>query len=125
MLMDTMNSTLTNLQLPDWAMTLNCAITVCDKECNILFMNQLSRDTFAHGSDELIGTNLLHCHNPHSQEIIHRLLTEGGVNCYTIDKKGVKKMIYQSAWRDPEGKIAGLVELSMVLPAEVPHYIRG
>ena len=32
-------------------------------------------------------------------------------------------MIYQTAWRQ-QGKVAGLVEISMVIPAEMPHYVR-
>lgn len=119
-----MNQNIENA-LPDWAMTMDCSITVCDAQCNIIFMNELSRKTFAHGTSDLIGTNLLQCHNERSQGIIHWLLTQGGVNAYTIDKNGVKKLIYQSAWRNDQGEIAGLVELSMVLPAELPHYVRN
>ena len=37
--------------------------------------------------------------------------------------KGVRKMIYQTAWRE-RGEIRGLVEISMELPDEMPHYIR-
>ncbi len=33
-------------------------------------------------------------------------------------------MIYQTPWRDAAGNIAGLVEISMVIPADMPHYIR-
>lgn len=34
-------------------------------------------------------------------------------------------MIYQSAWRDSSGAVGGLVEISMVIPAEMPHYVRS
>lgn len=112
------------IKIPDWAMGMNCAVTVCDRDCYIIYMNQRSRDTFAQGTDSLIGKNLLDCHSPHSKEIIHQLLSEGGVNCYTISKRGQKKLIYQTPWTDPEGRIAGLVELSMVIPEEMPHYNR-
>lgn len=71
----------------------------------------------------LIGSNLMDCHSERSVAIIKELLATGGVNCYTIDKKGVKKMIYQTAWRD-NGSVAGLVEISMEIPEEMPHYIR-
>ncbi len=33
-------------------------------------------------------------------------------------------MIFQTAWFDDEGHVAGLVELSMVIPADMPHYVR-
>ena len=38
-------------------------------------------------------------------------------------KKGVRKMIYQTAWKR-EGVVCGLVEISMEIPGEMPHYIR-
>lgn len=111
--------------LPDWAMTMNCAVTVCDANCNIIYMNEKSRITFAEGTDRLIGANLIDCHPEHAQSTIRRLLSEGGVNSYTIEKNGIKKLIYQTAWRNDDGTVAGLVELSMQIPFDLPHYIRS
>lgn len=108
--------------LPDWARQINCAVTVCDAECNIIYMNDLAKETFASHGD-MTGKNLLECHNDRSKGIIRMLLDTGGVNCYTIHKNGVKKMIYQTAWRN-NGAVAGLVEISMVIPEEMPHYVR-
>lgn len=112
--------------MPDWAMGVNCAVTVTDADCNIIYMNERSRHTFdARGGADLIGHNLMDYHNERSKGIIRRLLDEGGVNCYTIEKEGLRKMIYQTAWRDDKGNVAGLVEISMVIPAEMPHYVRN
>lgn len=111
--------------VPDWAFSMNCAVTVADADCNIIYMNERSRQTFANrGGAELIGHNLMEYHNENSKAIIRRLLAEGGTNAYTIEKEGMKKMIFQTAWFDAEGKVAGLVELSMVIPEDMPHYIR-
>lgn len=109
--------------VPDWAWGTNCAITVCDADCNIIYMNELSRKTFAGGTDSLIGKNLLECHSPHSREIIARLLADGGTNAYTIEKNGVRKMIYQTAFKN-NGIVGGLVEISMVISDSLPHYKR-
>lgn len=112
--------------LPDWAFGMNCAVTVADADCNIIYMNERSRQTFAkRGGATLIGHNLMDYHNENSKAIIRRLLEEGGTNAYTISKEGVKKMIFQTAWRDESGNVAGLVELSMVIPEDMPHYIRS
>ena len=106
-----------------WADGMNCAVTVCDTEGVILYMNEKARVTYIrHGN--LIGSNLFGCHNERSREIISRLTAEGGSNAYTIEKQGVRKMIYQTAWRTGD-KVGGLVEISMEIPAEMPHYIRG
>lgn len=110
--------------IPDWAWDMNCAVTVCDADCNIIYMNRRSRETFAKHGD-LIGKNLLDCHNPQSTEIIRRLLATGGQNCYTIEKNGLRKMIFQTAWRNEDGSVGGLVEISMVIPETMPHHVRS
>lgn len=106
----------------DWAKELNCAVTVCDTEGNILYMNDKSKATFS-GRGDLIGKNLKDCHKQSSWDMIQKMLKEGCSNSYTIHKKGEKKMIYQTPWYE-EGKIGGLVEISMVIPEEMPHYER-
>lgn len=107
-----------------WAEGLNCAVTVCDAEGIVLYMNAKSRETFAKSGD-MRGRSLIPCHSPRSQAIIADMLATGRSNCYTIEKQGVRKMIYQTPWRDESGKIAGLVEISMVLPEDLPHYVRS
>lgn len=107
----------------NWAERLNCAVTVCDKEGTVLYMNERARQTFASHGD-MRGRSLLPCHSDRSRSIIASMLAEGHSNAYTIEKGGLRKMIYQSPWRDESGEIAGLVEISMVIPAEMPHYKR-
>ena len=81
-----------------WADGMDCAVTVCDTGGTILYMNDKARTTFARHGD-MVGKNLFDCHGERSREIIRRLLTDGGTNVYTIEKNGVRKMIYQTAWR--------------------------
>lgn len=109
--------------IPDWAFGMNCAVTVCDRNGDIIYMNKLSRDTFAGGTDRLIGQNLRGCHSERSWGIICNLLENGGTNSYTISKNGQRKMIYQTAWSE-NGEVCGLVEISMVIPEQMPHYQR-
>jgi hypothetical protein len=110
--------------IPDWAKELPLAITVCDQDAFIIYMNERSTSTFINsGGQELIGKSLFDCHSPGSNEIIRELLETGRSNIYTIEKKGVKKMICQVPWFK-NSIIAGLVELSIVLPESLPHFIR-
>jgi len=44
-------------------------------------------------------------------------------NTYTVEKRGIKKLIYQTPWF-VDGKINGLVELSMEIPVEMAHFKR-
>ena len=108
--------------IPNWTKEMNCAVTVCDTEGKIIYMNDKAKETFASHGD-LVGKNLIGCHSERSKAIIHKLLETGGSNSYTISKAGLKKMIYQTAWRE-NGKVAGLVEISMVIPDTLPHYER-
>ena len=107
----------------EWAKGMNCAVTVADINGTIVYMNDKSRETYKkHGN--LIGKNLYDCHSERSQEIIRHIMATGGSNAYTIEKHGVHKVIYQTAWLK-DGKVAGIVEISMVTPDEMPHYVRS
>lgn len=100
------------------------AATACDKEGIIIYMNDKSKATFLKGDEDLIGKSLYDCHPEHAVRKIKELLTTGETNAYTIEKNGLKKMIYQAPWYK-NGEIAGLVELSLVLPDEMPHFVRA
>ena len=109
--------------MPDWAYYMNCAVTVCNADCEIIYQNDKAKQTYRkHGN--LIGKNLMDCHKDHARAIIRQLLETGGSNAYTIEKEGLHKMIYQIAYSLEDGTVGGLVEISMVIPAEMPHYIR-
>lgn len=110
-------------ELCHWADEVDYAVTIVDKDCKIIYMNRRSRETFCKNGEDIIGNNLMDCHPEHAKKIIRRLLTEGGSNAYSISKNGVKKLIFQSAWK-LNGEIAGLVETSMILPPDMKHFDR-
>jgi PAS domain-containing protein len=108
----------------NWIREFPAAITVCDRDGIILAMNDKSCATFAEeGGAALIGTNLLDCHPDPARTKVASLLSSGSPNVYTIEKGGIKKLIYQSPWYD-NGTYAGFMELSLPIPAEIPHFIR-
>ena len=109
----------------DWTKEFPAAITVCDTHGVIIAMNDKACDTFAaDGGKELIGHNLKDCHKPESWAKIQDMLANGSKNTYTIEKNGIRKMIYQQPWYQ-DGKIAGIVEISIELPEVLPHYVRS
>lgn len=108
----------------DWIEEFPAAITVCDRHGTILEMNARSAETFkADGGRALVGTNLLDCHTESSRGKVAELLAHPRVNAYTIEKGGVHKLIYQAPWYH-DGQAQGIVELSLVIPAEMPHFVR-
>ena len=102
------------------------AVTVCDREGVILAMNAHAADKVfaADGGRALIGRNALDCHPEPSRSKLERMLRDRTANTYTIEKNGVKKLIYQAPWFE-HGEYAGFVELSLEIPFEMPHFIRG
>jgi transcriptional regulator with PAS, ATPase and Fis domain len=107
-----------------WIKEFSAAVTVCDKNGIILEMNNKSASTFAKdGGFELIGKNLYDCHPATAAKKIEELITEKKINIYTIEKNGVKKLVYQAPfWENSELK--GLVEIVLEIPFEMPHFIR-
>jgi len=113
------------LQLPDMAKELPFAITVCDTQAIILYMNDRSISTFQkYGGAAIIGTSLFDYHHGPSGVKLRELLDTHTKNAYTIEKNGIKKIIYQSPWFK-DGEFAGLIELSLEIPMEMPHFVRG
>lgn len=107
-----------------WSKEVPFAITVCDKNGLITEMNEKSCQTFAKdGGPELIGKNVLDCHPERAREKLAELLKSGSTNCYTIEKNGIKKLIYQAPCYQ-DGELSGFVELSLEIPFVMPHFVR-
>jgi transcriptional regulator with PAS, ATPase and Fis domain len=107
-----------------WVKEIPAAITVCDPEGVILEMNDRAIKIFEKdGGAELVGQNVLDCHPEPAYSKLEILLASQKPNIYTIEKNGVKKLIYQGPWYQ-EGQYAGLVELSFEIPNEMPHHVR-
>lgn len=108
----------------DWISEFPAAITVTDMDGVIIEMNDKACQTFEkYGGNALIGTNLMKYHAAKSQEIIKQIMTSGEKNVYSIEKNGMKKIIFQTPWYI-DGVIMGLVELSLEVPFEMPHFVR-
>ncbi len=108
----------------NWTVELPFAITVCDKEGNILEMNNKSQKTFEKWGKNLIGMNLMNCHPEPAKSKLAGMLIEPKINAYTIEKNGIKKMIYQSPWYE-NGEFMGFVELSLEIPFEMANFVRS
>ena len=108
----------------EWIDKLDVAVTVTDENGHIIYMNDKAARTFEkQGGRELIGSSLSECHNERSNRIIADIIRTRTNNVYTIEKNGKKKLIFQAPW-PADGAFRGLVELSLELPAELPHFIR-
>jgi transcriptional regulator with PAS, ATPase and Fis domain len=112
------------MKKPSWLEEVPFAITVCDKEGTILEMNDKSALSFSKdGGKKLLGHSLFDCHSEKSRKMIVEMLKTAASNVYTIEKKGIKKLIYQCPWFQ-NGELGGLVELSIEIPWDLPHFKR-
>ncbi len=107
----------------NWFKELPFAITISDINGNILDMNEKSKSTFEKWGSNLIGQSLFDCHSPESQKKISELYQNQSINAYTIEKNGIKKLIYQAPWYENE-KFMGYIELSLIIPVDMPHFVR-
>lgn len=113
------------MEIIDWAKELPSAVTLTDKYAKIIYLNDVALSTFADdGGEKLIGTSLFDCHNDNSNKIINQIIATKEPNIYTIEKNGKKKLIYQAPYFNG-GEFSGLVEISIVLPENMPHFIRS
>ena len=109
----------------EWIKEFPAAVTVCDTEGILLEMNDKAAKTFEKdGGRKLIGANLLDCHPDPANTKVELLPAAREKNVYTIEKNGIKKLIYQSPWYR-NGEYAGFVEISLEIPFEIPHFIRS
>lgn len=113
------------MPIPDWTKEFPGAVTVCDRDGTILDMNDRAAQVFAaDGGRALIGRNALDCHPEPARTKLRNLLESGNPNVYTIEKKGVQRLIYQAPWYEG-GRYRGFVELSLEIPVDMPHFVRG
>ncbi len=109
----------------EWIKEFPAAVTVCDADGIILEMNDRAAKTHEKdGGYALVGKRLLDCHSDASREKVKDLLAKQEKNVYTIEKNGVKKLIYQSPWFK-NNQYAGFVEVSLEIPFEMPHFVRA
>jgi hypothetical protein len=107
-----------------WIKEFPAAATISDTQGVILEMNdKAAKYMEKDGGYDLIGKNMLDCHPDPARGKLERLMDERKTNVYTIEKNGIKKLIYQTPWYQ-DGKYAGFVELSIEIPFDMPHFIR-
>lgn len=102
-----------------WSKEVAVGIIVCDTEGIIVSMNDRAGKIFKQsGGLDLVGKNLWDCHPETAAKKILELLRQKQSHCYTVEKNGIKTMLYQAPWYE-DGKFMGLVEFIFTLPEEM------
>lgn len=93
-----------------------CPIVICNLEHEIIYMNPQAVKRYAkRGGSELVGKNLLDCHNPTSNEMIKKVVgwfrqSVGNNRVYTSYNERENKDVYMIALRDSDGTLIGYYE---------------
>ena len=107
-----------------WVQEFSAAVTVTDRDGKIIEMNAQAVKTFEKdGGEKLIGRSVFDCHPEPAQVKLRAIMETQKPNVYTIEKAGKKKLVYQAPWYE-KGKYAGVVELAVEIPFELPHFVR-
>jgi len=92
------------------------AVVICNLDHTIIYMNKVAKERYSkRGGEKLIGRSLLDCHNPHSNEIIKKVVAwfeedETNNMIYTFKNEKENKDVYMVALRDESGKLIGYYE---------------
>jgi hypothetical protein len=109
---------------PDWLDSFAGAITICDLSGIVLEMNEKAAEAYRNfGGKTLIGKSLIDCHPEPGRKKLLKLLESGKCNVYTVEKNGIKKLIYQAPWIQ-RGTRSGMIELALEIPFEMPNFVR-
>jgi transcriptional regulator with PAS, ATPase and Fis domain len=108
-----------------WVKELPAEVMVCDTEGIILEMNASAETLLADdGGLSLLGSNVLDCHPEPSRTKLAELMEKQVGNVYYSTEDGKKRFVFQSPWTQ-DGRYAGFVEISFVVPDDIPHFVRG
>lgn len=92
------------------------SIVICDLNHTIVYMNPSAMRNYSkYGGGELVGKNLLNCHNEKSRELIEKVLSwfaESNENnmIYTHWNQKQNKDVYMVALRDEKKNLIGYYE---------------
>jgi hypothetical protein len=107
-----------------WVKEFPGTLTVCDKNGIIIDMTDLAARVFADGGNpDLVGAQIYDCH-PEAAKVKLKAVMDGRrANVYTFTKDGRKKLVFQAPWT-VDGEYAGYLDLTIEIPADMPHFDR-
>ncbi len=93
----------------------NTAIVICDLSNTIIYMNKFALDSYAKRGINLVGKNLLDCHNDESKEKIKKVIkwfleSKDNNRVHTFFNEKQNKDVYMIALRNENGELVGYYE---------------
>ncbi len=93
----------------------NTAIVICDLSNTIIYMNKFALESYAKRGINLVGKNLLDCHNAESKEKIKNVVkwfleSKDNNRVHTFFNEKQNKDVYMIALRNENGELIGYYE---------------
>lgn len=110
----------------DWLDQIEVIISNCDEHGITTYLNRKGSENFSgSGGYQLIGESMVDCHpEGYAREKFINLLKSQKFNCYTIERKGKKMLVYQTPLFKDE-VFVGYNEMILSIPDTMPHFVRG
>lgn len=90
-------------------------VVICNLNHEIVYMNPAAEVNYAKYGGNLVGRNLMDCHNEKSQAMIEKIISwfqlrEDNNMIYTFHNEKDDKDVYMVALRDEQGQLIGYYE---------------
>lgn len=92
------------------------SVVICNLNHEIIYMNPKAISSYEKwGGEKLIGRSLMNCHNPHSREMIEKVIgwfqkSPEHNRIHTFYNEKQAKDVYMVALRDEDGTLIGYYE---------------
>lgn len=115
---------LKRMKYPDWVQQFPAAVTICDRDGVILYMNDGAVQLFRKsGGSQLIGTNVLDCHPKPARARLSHMLATRETDVFHVEENGTTRIVYDAPWY-VDGEYCGFVELSFEVPRDIRTFVR-
>lgn len=107
-----------------WVKEFPARLVVIDKNYTIIDLTeQAARVLSPGGGPDLMGLSVLDCHPEQARAKLLELIQERKTNIYIYTREGQKYLVVQAPWTI-SGEFAGYFDLTIKLPANLPHFDR-
>ena len=110
----------------DWIKDLPVAVVICDRKGVLTYLNDAAAAMYApFGGYALLGKSVMDgCHKQQaSNDKMNEIMETRKPHTYSIERNGVKRLIHQMP-HIINGEVIGIVELAIIVPFEIPHFVR-
>jgi sensor histidine kinase regulating citrate/malate metabolism len=110
----------------DWIKDFSVAVVLCDTKGVITYLNDQAVAMYEpFGGKALLGKSVFECHKQQaSNDKMIEIMQTRKPHVYTTERKGVKRLIYQTP-HIVNDEVIGIIELAIVIPYEMPHFVRS